>query len=94
VLVVLPRSLMELFPGMPHRWQLESADAGAAGPADVGAVIAALDRQWPGVHDRLCESDTALRPYINVYVDSQPAELATPVGPASTVHVLPAVAGG
>lgn len=86
--VVLPRSLAALFPGMPHRLTL------ADEPATVAGVIAALDARWPGVRDRLCESGAALRPFINVYVDGEPATFATPVPNGSTVHVLPAVAGG
>ncbi|HXR27238.1 MAG TPA: MoaD/ThiS family protein [Candidatus Baltobacteraceae bacterium] len=86
--VVLPRSLAALFPGMPHRLTLER------GPETVGEVIAALDARWPGVRDRLCEAGPALRPFINVYVDGEPGTFATPVPGGSTVHVLPAVAGG
>ena len=86
--VVLPRSLAALFPGMPHRLTLDSD------PPTVGDVIAVLDARWPGVRDRLCESGAALRPFINVYVDGEPAMFATPVPGGSTVHVLPAVAGG
>jgi molybdopterin converting factor small subunit len=35
-----------------------------------------------------------LRRYINVYVDGDPATLATDLHPGATVHILPAVAGG
>ena len=86
--VVLPRSLAAIFPGMPHRLTLEGE------PATVGDVIAALDARWPGVRDRLCEPGPTLRPFINVYVDGEPARFATAVPGGSTVHVLPAVAGG
>jgi len=86
-LVLLPRSLVALFPGMPRR--LETADA-----ATVGELIAELDARWPGLADRLCESGPVLREYINVFVDRQPAGLATPTEPTTVVHVLPAVAGG
>lgn len=84
--VVLPRSLIVLFPGAERRVEAEGTT--------VAQLIDALDRRWPGVRDRLCQRSDALREFINVYVDSQPADLATPVGPASTVHILPAVAGG
>jgi sulfur-carrier protein len=84
--VVLPRSLVVLFPGAEHRV--------TAGGATVGELIDALDRRWPGVHERLCDRGSGLREFINVYVDGQPADLATPVLDGSTVHILPAVAGG
>jgi sulfur-carrier protein len=84
--VVLPRSLVVLFPGAERRVRAEGAT--------VAQLIDALDDRWPGVRDRLCQRGNALREFINVYVDGLPADLGTPVGPASTVHILPAVAGG
>jgi len=85
-LVVLPRSLTALFPGAEHRVPADGAT--------VGAVIDSLDRRWPGMRDRLCDTPTSLRAFINVYVDGEPADLLSPVPPGATVHVLPAVAGG
>ena len=46
------------------------------------------------MRDRLVQEGPRLRPHINVFVDGLPADLATPVGPAATVHVIPAVSGG
>jgi len=84
--VILPRSLVVLFPGAERKVEVEGST--------VADVIGALDGHWPGVRDRLCESGSALREFINVYVDGSPANLATPVAPGSTVHILPAMAGG
>lgn len=84
--VVLPRSLIVLFPGAGRRVEAEGAT--------VAQLIDALDRRWPGVRDRLCQRSDALREFINVYVDGLPAEMSTPLEPTSTVHILPAVAGG
>ncbi len=84
--VILPRSLVVLFPGSEHRV--------TAGGATVAELIDGLDRRWPGVRDRLCDPGPRLREFINVYVDGQPADLATPLATGSTVHILPAVAGG
>jgi molybdopterin converting factor small subunit len=84
--VVLPRSLVALFPGTERRLSSE-------GPT-VAAVLEDLDRQVPGIRDRLVDSGPVLRRHINVFVDGEPASLATAVGPASTVHVIPAVSGG
>jgi molybdopterin synthase sulfur carrier subunit len=84
--VLLPASLIALFPGTAKRHQV-------AGES-VGALIQALDRSVPGVRDRLLEEGPRLRPHINVFVDGQPADLTTAVGDAAVVHVLPAVSGG
>ena len=84
--VMLPASLIALFPGTAKR---HLVDGGS-----VAAVIDALDRSVPGVRDRLLESGPRLRPHINVFVDGQPADLTTAVGATAVVHVLPAVSGG
>ena len=84
--VVLPRSLVALFPGAERHLAVEGTT--------VGELIDTLDARWPGMRDRLCAPGPALREYINVFVDGQPADLASSVPAAGTVHVLPAVAGG
>lgn len=84
--VLLPRSLLALFPGADRRHDV----AGAT----VDAVIAALDGRVPGVRDRLVVAGPRLRPHINVFVDGLPADLSTAVGDTATIHVIPAVSGG
>jgi molybdopterin converting factor small subunit len=84
--VILPRSLLDLFPGLGKRHELAGDD--------VAALIAALDALAPGLRDRLVEEGPRLRPHINVFVAGQPAALDTPVGAGDTVHVIPAVSGG
>lgn len=85
-IVLLPRSLLALFPGAERRHEVEAGD--------VGAVIAVIDLRIPGLRDRLVEEGPRLRPHINVFVAGVPADLGTLVGPDDTVHVIPAVSGG
>jgi molybdopterin converting factor small subunit len=84
--VLLPRSLLALFPGTDRRHVVE-------GPT-VAALIEALDGTVPGLRDRLVEAGPRLRPHINVFVDGAPADLASPVTETAVVHVIPAVSGG
>ncbi len=84
--VLLPRSLLALFPGVERRHQLPGES--------VDDLLAALDAAAPGMRDRLVEEGPRLRPHINVFVDGRPADLSTPVGADATVHVIPAVSGG
>lgn len=84
--VLLPRSLLALFPGVERRHEV--------GGATVAEILAALDGTVPGLRDRLVESGPRLRPHINVFVDGQQADLTSPVGATATVHVIPAVSGG
>ena len=84
--VLLPRALLALFPGVDRRHEVA--------PGTVGSVLAELDASVPGIRDRLVESGPRLRPHINVFVDGEPADLATQCAEASVVHVIPAVSGG
>jgi molybdopterin synthase sulfur carrier subunit len=84
--VLLPRSLLALFPGAERRYHVDAED--------VATVIDALDARVPGLRDRLVEAGPRLRPHINVFVAGQPADLTSPVAAGDTVHVIPAVSGG
>ena len=84
--VVLPRSLIALFPAAEGRVTAEGRT--------VRELVDALDARWPGMRDRLCDPGPVLREFINVYVDGEPADLASAVTDRAVVHVLPAVAGG
>ena len=84
--VLLPRSLLALFPGVDRRHEVA--------PGTVGTALDELDRTVPGLRDRLVEPGPRLRPHINVFVDGEPGDLASPVSGGSTVHVIPAVSGG
>jgi sulfur-carrier protein len=63
--------------------------------ANVGQVIEALEKQFPGVRGRLCP-DGMLRPGLAVVVDGQVGRfgLLEAAGPDSEIHFLPAIAGG
>ncbi len=54
--------------------------------------------QYPSLRDQLLTPDGALNRFVNVYVNGRDVryeqELATPVGAADTVVLLPAMAGG
>jgi molybdopterin converting factor small subunit len=84
--VLLPRNLLDLFPGAERRQTV-------AGKT-VDAVVRELDARVPGMRDRLVDAGPKLRPHINVFVAGEPADLDTPVGPNDIVHVIPAVSGG
>jgi molybdopterin converting factor small subunit len=84
--VMLPRSLLALFPGAERRSDV---------PGDsVAAIIDTLDAAVPGLRDRLVEAGPRLRPHINVFVNGLPASLETTVPGDAVVHVIPAVSGG
>jgi len=82
----LPGTLTPLFAGLPRRLDVEAAT--------VNDAISELERQWPGMRDRLCEPGPSLRTHIHVYVDRERATLATPLEPRSRVDVIAAISGG
>jgi molybdopterin synthase sulfur carrier subunit len=83
--VHLPGTLIPLFAGLTRRLDV---DAGT-----VDEAIAELERQWPGMRDRLCEPGR-LRTHIHVYVDRERATLDTQLEPRSRVDVIAAISGG
>ena len=84
--IILPRSLIALFPAAPRRCDVEATTGAEA--------IDRLDELAPGMRNRLIDAGPALRQHIKVFVDQAPATLGTPLGPDSTLHVIPAVSGG
>jgi sulfur-carrier protein len=82
--------------------QLRAAAGGvaevASDGATVGEVLAGVYAQHPELRDRLTDGGTALRRFVNVYVDGEDVRfgdgLDTPVAPGAELQVLPAVAGG
>jgi molybdopterin synthase sulfur carrier subunit len=84
--VHLPATLPPLFRDLPRHVAVEAAT--------VDEAIAHLDARWPGVRDRLCVPGPALRPHVNVYVDSERAGLETALGAQSRVDVIAAISGG
>lgn len=86
VMVVLPRALLELFPGA-------AAEAEVAA-ADVGQLIDALEAHHPGMRDRLCDSTPAIRRHLNIFVDGRRARLDTALRSGTVVYVMTAMSGG
>ena len=84
--VVLPRSLVALFPGATRRI--------AASGGTVADVIADLDAQVPGIRNRILDAGPMIRTHINIFVSGERAGLTTPVPDGATIHVIPAVSGG
>lgn len=61
-------------------------------------IIAALDRDYPGLGFNLCYETGELRAYVNIFVNRENSRylqgLDTPVRDRTTIHILQSVAGG
>ncbi|MGI8575980.1 MAG: ubiquitin-like small modifier protein 1 [Egibacteraceae bacterium] len=64
----------------------------------LGDVVSDLERQHPGIAERLLADDGGLRRFVNVFVDDEDVRfqqgLQTSVPDGSVVSIIPAVAGG
>lgn len=65
---------------------------------DLRGVIEDLERQHPGIGERLLDESGELRRFVNVFVREEDVRfldgLDTEVGEGDTVSIVPAVAGG
>jgi molybdopterin synthase sulfur carrier subunit len=84
--LVLPAVLVNLFPGARREVDVTATS--------VREAIDALNRHWPGMRDRLCDSRPAIRRHINVFVDGDKATLETPLTPGTEVIIMTAISGG
>jgi molybdopterin converting factor small subunit len=57
-------------------------------------VVDHLERNGPGIRDRLCEPGPTLRGHIHIYVNRERAKLETPLAEQSRVDVIAAISGG
>ncbi|MDQ2902980.1 MAG: MoaD/ThiS family protein [Ktedonobacteraceae bacterium] len=66
--------------------------------ATIREVIAALERDFPGVSFHLCHETGEVRRYVNIFLELQNIRylqgLDTPVPPGAKIAIFPSVAGG
>lgn len=86
VTVKLPAVLVDLFPGSFRRVEVEAST--------VSEMVDALDRLWPGIKDRICDTRPAIRRHMNVFVDGEKLKYHDQIAPGSEVFVLTAISGG
>lgn len=90
ILVSLSGQLRDLTNGA-REVTLDSSD-------DVSQMVAELDRAFPGIGRKIVDDQGRIRPYVNVFVNSENSRdldrERTKLKDGDTVHVLPSVAGG
>ena len=66
--------------------------------ATVGELLTAIDQSYPGLRERICDEQGAVRRFVNVYVNDEDIRFledqATPVKDTDEVSIVPAIAGG
>lgn len=90
--VVIPGVLRDLAGGA-HELTVD-----LSAPASLAEVLDGAFGPWPILNSRIRDERGEIRRHVNVFVDGEDAKRAdgvhTPVGPASTIHVINAVSGG
>lgn len=66
--------------------------------ATVGAVVAALEAQFPGLKERICDDQGKVRRFVNIFKNDEDIRflqnLDTAVVDADELSIVPAIAGG
>jgi molybdopterin synthase sulfur carrier subunit len=66
--------------------------------ASVSAIIENLDKNHPGLKDRICEADGSVRRFVNLYVNGDDIRfldnLNSKVKDGDEISIVPAIAGG
>jgi molybdopterin synthase sulfur carrier subunit len=65
---------------------------------DIRELIEALEREFPGVKERLCDESGNVRRFINLYVNNEDIRflkgVETELKESDIVSIIPAIAGG
>jgi molybdopterin synthase sulfur carrier subunit len=82
----------------PLRKYTGGAEAVQADGATVAAIVADLDKNHPGIRERICDESGAVRRFVNIFVNGEDIRflqnLDTTVKAGDEVSVVPAIAGG
>ena len=76
----------------------DKAEVAASGTT-VQEILQDVDRQFPGLKERLCDPASGkLRRFVNIYVNEEDIRFlkqeATPLKDGDEVSIIPAIAGG
>jgi sulfur-carrier protein len=66
--------------------------------SNVAELIANLDKDFPGIKDKICDESGAIRRYVNIFVDGEDIRFKdgsqTILREGADVSIVPAIAGG
>ena len=66
-----------------------------ASGSTLAALLADLERQYPGIRFRMVDEQDRLRPHVRLFVNGEQAsDLATALGPGDEVQIVQALSGG
>ena len=82
----------------PLRKHTGGAEAVDAEGGTITALVADLDRRYPGIKDRICDESGQIRRFVNIFVNGEDIRflkhLETTLKQGDEVSIVPAIAGG
>ena len=82
----------------PLRKITDNKDEVEAEGSTVSAVLEDLEKNYPGLRERICEEDGSLKRFVNLYLNDEDIrfkeDLATEVKESDELSIIPAIAGG
>lgn len=82
----------------PLRNLTGQADTVQAEGTTIAEIIADLEKNHPGIRERLLDTNGQIRRFVNIYVNGEDVRFlqdqATPVSPRDEISIVPAIAGG
>lgn len=65
---------------------------------DIQELLASLEKQYPGLKERICDESGQIRRFVNIFVNGEDIRFkqgpSTPVTEGAEVSIIPAIAGG
>ena len=82
----------------PLRKFTQGADEVSAQGHNIRALVEDLEKQYPGIKDRICDETSKVRRFVNVYVNGDDIRflqnLETALKEGDAISIVPAIAGG
>lgn len=82
----------------PLRKLTKEQEVVSASGQTIEEILADLDRNYPGLKERICDDNGNVRRFVNIFVNDEDIrfmeEKATKVKETDEVSIVPAIAGG
>ena len=82
----------------PLRKLTKEQDTVQSTGATIAAIVDDLEKQYPGLKERLCDEKGELRRFVNIYLNDEDIRFAkgkdTAVKDGDEISIIPAIAGG
>jgi molybdopterin synthase sulfur carrier subunit len=82
----------------PLRKLTNEQEVVSASGANIGEIIADLEKNHPGLQERICDESGNVRRFVNIFINDEDIrfleEKATAVKDTDEISIVPAIAGG